>query len=420
MIGSGGREHAICWSLRRSPRLGKLYCIPGNAGIAEIAECPSVKDDPVSLAKFAESEKIGLTIIGPELPLCQGLADLFRARGMRVFGPDAAAARLEGSKSFAKSFMQRHGIPTARAEVFNSMPEAEHHLREVFGRGEKGAVIKADGLAAGKGVIVAQSLDEALDGLKQCFSGAFGDAGKLVLIEELLIGEEASILALTDAKTIIPLASSQDHKRAFDGDKGPNTGGMGAYSPAPLVTPDMMEKIDRTILQAFLRGLRSDKLDYRGIIYAGVMINGDDVKVLEFNVRFGDPETQSVLMRLDSDFLDAASRTADGNLHGTELRWSPESAVCVVMASGGYPSSYEKGFEISGLKDLAAEGDATVFHAGTSLKDRKLVNSGGRVLGVCARGLTIRTAAENAYRAVEKISWKGSFYRRDIAAKAIL
>ena len=419
VIGGGGREHALCWKLKQSPSVEKIFCIPGNAGIAEIAECADI--DSANLAKladFAEKKGVNLTVAGPEVPLCDGITDLFRSRGLKVFGPDKSAARLEGSKTFAKEFMLKHGIPTAASKTFFSEEKAIKHLNAVFSRGEPGIVVKADGVAAGKGVTVAISQEEALDAVKQCFAGTFGDAGRTVVIEELLKGEEASILALTDGETMIPLASSQDHKRVGDGDTGPNTGGMGAYSPAPVVTPEIMAIVNEKVLDPFLKGLRKEKLYYRGIIYAGIMIDGKDVKVLEFNVRFGDPETQAVLMRLESDFAEVALKTAEGLLKDVRLEWSDAAAVCVVMASGGYPGSYKKGFEISGIEEAESEG-AVVFHAGTSIKDGKTVNSGGRVLGVTARGPGIKKAIEKAYLAVGRIRWEGASFRKDIGHRAL-
>lgn len=418
VIGSGGREHALCWKLHQSPLTEKIFCIPGNAGIAAIAECAQIEQTPEKLAKFAKENNIGLCIVGPEQPLCDGIVDEFLSQGLKIFGPDKSSARLEGSKAFAKYFMEKYGIPTAKAEVFETIDSASRYVKDIFASGAKGAVVKADGLAAGKGVIVANSLEMALKGLEQCFSGKFGAAGKKVLVEEMLIGEEASILALTDGETIIPLASSQDHKRAGDGDTGPNTGGMGAYSPAPVVDQKIMNIVETKILKPFLRGLKEEKLYYRGIIYAGVMISGEEVKVLEFNVRFGDPETQVVLPRLESDFVDIILATVEGRLKEKKLAWSPECAVCVVMASGGYPGSYSKGFEISGIEDAEKEG-AIVFHAGTTFKNDKLVNSGGRVLGVTALAPTISAAISKAYHAVGKISWQDAYFRKDIGHRAL-
>ena len=418
VIGSGGREHALCWKLKAGKNVEKVYCAPGNAGIAKDADCIDIAvDDNASLADFAENNSIDLTVVGPEVPLCAGIADLFRERGLLIFGPDKCGAELEGSKAFSKDFMKKYGIPTAEAATFTSKSEAIAYTRERI-KGKPGIVVKADGLAAGKGVIVATSEEEAVNGIEQCFSGEFGKAGESVVIEEMLIGEEASILALCDGETILPLASSQDHKRVGEGDTGLNTGGMGAYSPAPVVTDALFAEIKRSVLDRFLEGVKSENMDFRGIIYAGVMVTEKGPEVLEFNVRFGDPETQAVLMRMESDLADVMQKTASKRLNEVVLEWSPEPAVCVVMASGGYPGSYSKGHTIKGLDEAAAAG-AVVFHAGTSEQDGRIVTSGGRVLGVTAKGANIAEAASNAYRAVEKISWDGAFYRRDIAYRAL-
>lgn len=419
VVGNGGREHVLCWKLKQSPMADKIYCAPGNAGIAADAECVDIGVEELDkLADFAEKNKIGLTVVGPEVPLCAGIVDVFEQRGLKVFGPDKAAAELEGSKSFAKDFMERHSIPTARSATFANAAAAADYVRKEFANGEEGIVIKADGLAAGKGVLVASNAEDAIKFIEGCFGGMFGTSGTRVLVEECLLGEEASILALTDGKTILPLVSSQDHKRAFDNDAGPNTGGMGSYSPAPVIDDTMMARIKIEVLNPFLRGIRKDCLNFKGVIFVGVMITAKGPKVLEFNVRFGDPEVQSVMSRLDSDLLDAMLKTVDGKLDEVDLKWSDDPAVCVVMASGGYPDSYEKGFEIKGLEDAAATG-AKVFHAGTSLKDGKIVNTGGRVLGVCARGKDICEAIDKAYAAVDKIHWDKCFCRRDIGHRAI-
>ncbi len=412
VVGGGGREHALVWKLQQSPQVEQVFCAPGNPGMKGVVPVPV--DGLGELADFAEREGIALTMVGPEAPLCAGLVDVFRARGLRIVGPDKRAAQLEGSKAFAKDFMRRHGLPTAASGVFTACEPALDYLRQ------QGApiVVKADGLAAGKGVIVAMTLEEAEAAVRDCFSGRFGEAGARVLIEECLFGEEASILALTDGRTIVPLASSQDHKRLGDGDTGPNTGGMGAYSPAPVVTDALWATIRREVLDRFLAGCQADGLDFRGVIYAGIMVTDTGPKVLEFNVRFGDPETQAVLMRLDSDLAEALAATADGRLGDVQLAWSEDPAVCVVMASGGYPEHYEKGLPITGIEAAEATG-AVVFHAGTKLAAGKLVNNGGRVLGVTARGTDLRAALDRAYRAVNCISWPGAYYRRDIAHRAL-
>lgn len=420
VVGSGGREHAICWKLAQSKIVDKIFCAPGNAGIANVAECLDINIDEIDrLANFAKDNKIGLTVVGPEAPLCDGIVDVFRKQNLPIFGPDKASARLEGSKAYSKMFMIKHKIPTSLSRAFTGQEEAADYVKLRFESRIPGIVIKADGLAAGKGVILAYNEKDAVDAVKLCFKGAFGDAGKKILVEELLVGEEASILALIDGNVIIPLATSQDHKRVGDGDTGPNTGGMGAYSPAPVVTDAVFKEINEKVLQRFLKGIQTEKLYYRGIIYAGVMLTADGPKVLEFNVRFGDPETQAVLMRLKSDLADVMLRTAEGRLYTVNLEWTDEPAVCVVMASGGYPDAYKKGYEINGFED-AEENGAVVFHAGTSLVDGKIVNTGGRVLGVTAKGKDIKTAIANAYEAVKNIYWCDCFFRNDIGRKALL
>ena len=407
VVGSGGREHALVWQLKQSPEVETVYCIP--IGVGELEK----------LADFAAEHAVDLTVVGPEAPLCDGIVDCFRKRGLCVFGPDREAAQLEGSKDFAKSFMLKYGIPTAKAATFTAEAPAAEYVKKAFASGAKGIVIKADGLAAGKGVLVADNEADALEFLAGCFHGTFGAAGAKVLVEECLVGEEASILALTDGNTIVPLVSSQDHKRVFDNDEGPNTGGMGAYSPAPVVTDAVWKKIDAEILQPFLRGIRAEKLNFRGVIFVGIMVVDGEPKVLEFNVRFGDPEIQPVMRRFEGDWFDVLKKTAEGRLAEAKLAWSEEPAVSVVLASGGYPGSYAKGYPISGLDEAAATG-AVVFHAGTSFdKEGRIVNSGGRVLGVSARGRDIREAIKHAYEAVDKISFKDGFCRRDIGAKAL-
>lgn len=419
VVGSGGREHAICWKLAQSNKVEKIYCAPGNAGIAADAECVNIPvDDLNGLADFAESHHIDLTIAGPEAPLCAGLGDVFKARNLKIFGPDKYAAQLEGSKDFAKNFMRKYNIPCAASATFTDAAAGADYVRKEFARGIKGIVIKADGLAAGKGVLVAENEADAVKFLEECFDGAFGDSGKRVLVEECLYGEEASILALTDTKTIKAMASSQDHKRVGDGDTGPNTGGMGAYSPAPVVTNGVMEKIQHEILDNFLRGVQAEKLNYHGVIFVGVMVTADGPKVLEFNVRFGDPEIQPVLMRLDSDLAELLLAVTDERLSEYEMNWSKDPAVSVIVASGGYPGKCATGFEITGL-DAAQKAGVQIFHAGTALKDGRIVNSGGRVLGVVARGRSVAEAIEKAYRGVDLIRFDGCFSRRDIAYRAL-
>ena len=412
IIGGGGREHALAWKMAQSPMVEKVYCSPGNPGMKNVEAVPIT--DLEELADFAQSHDIGLTMVGPEATLCAGIADVFRKRGLRIVGPDKFAAQLEGSKAFAKDFMRRHGLPTADSAVFDNAADALKYLDSH----PAPIVVKADGLAAGKGVVVAMEQQEAVDAVKACFDGAFGAAGARVLLEECLFGEEASIIALCDGKCIKPLASSQDHKRAWDGDKGPNTGGMGAYSPAPVVTDEMWKVINSKILLPFLKGVQEDKMDFRGIIYAGLMMTDKGPKILEFNVRFGDPETQAILVRLESDLTEALLAVAEERLSEIELKWTPKPAVCVVLASKGYPGSYPKGCVISGLDAAEATG-AVVFHAGTKAVDGNIVTNGGRVLGVTALGDDIRDAVANAYKGVACISWDGMQYRKDIAHRAL-
>ncbi len=419
VVGNGGREHVLCWKVAQSNKVDKVFCAPGNAGIARHAECVDIPvSDLNALADFAQQNDIALTIAGPEAPLCDGIVDVFQARGLKIFGPNKVSAQLEGSKIFAKDFMNRHGIPTAASETFTEEAPAVAFVNEQFDKGAEGIVIKADGLAAGKGVIVALKREDAIDGIKQCLGGAFGDAGKEILIEECLFGEEASILALCDGKTIMPLASSQDHKRVGDGDTGLNTGGMGAYSPAPVVDDAVLNNVTENVLNNFLRGIKEENLYFKGVLFVGVMVTASGPKVLEFNVRFGDPEVQAVMMRLENDLVDVIEKILDTKLDEVELKWADGASVCVVLASGGYPGSYEKGFEITGLEE-AEENGAVVFHAGTSLKDGKIVNTGGRVLGVTAVGKDIKAAIDKAYEAVGKIHWNGCFCRKDIAYRAL-
>ena len=420
VVGSGGREHALCWGLKRSPGIGKLYCVPGNPGIAQIAETAPIPVESLdAIAAFAEEKKVGLVVVGPEVPLCLGLADVIRARGIPVFGPSKEGAKLEGSKDFSKKFMDTYGIPTARYGSFDNEKDAVAYIRNEYAAG-RAVVVKADGLAAGKGVVVAESEADAVRAVKECFAGAFGSAGMRVVVEELLIGEEASILALTDGKTVVPLVSSQDHKRLLDGDKGPNTGGMGAYSPAPVVTDAVMEEIRQKVLIPFLNGVKKEGFDYRGLIYAGIMVTDKGCRVLEFNVRFGDPETEAVIPRLDSSLLDVLLKTAEGRLSEAELKWNPDPCVCIVMASAGYPAGpVQGGFPIAGIEDAEKAG-ALVFHAGTALNDGGvLVNKGGRCLVVAETGKTMEESIRRAYEAVHKIHWKGVQYRLDIAKRAI-
>ncbi|WP_333654328.1 phosphoribosylamine--glycine ligase [Dissulfurispira sp.] len=417
VIGSGGREHAIVWKLSQSRHVDKIYCATGNAGIAEIAECIDVDMSNFdALLDLVRYEWIDLTIVGPEDPLSRGIVDTFEKEGRRIVGPTKAAAQLESSKVFAKEFMKRHRIPTAEYKVFTSYLHAEDYVRM------KGApiVIKADGLAAGKGVIVASTVDEAIDALRLIMKDrAFGNAGNKVIVEECLKGEEASFMVFTDGKTIVPMVSSQDHKRVFDDDKGPNTGGMGAYSPAPVITKELESVVMDTIMRPTIEGLRSEGIKYKGILYAGLMIDNGQPNVLEFNCRLGDPETQPVLLRLDTDLVDICMAIADEKLSDVNIEWKDEASVCVVLASGGYPGKYEKGKIISGLNDAKTMDEVVVFHAGTAFNNNETVTNGGRVLGVTALGKGIKAAKERAYEAIRKIHFEGMHYRNDIADKAL-
>lgn len=418
VVGSGGREHALVWKISQSKKVKKIYCAPGNAGTAGLAENIEIKaDDIAGLLKFAKEKKIDLTIVGPEIPLVAGIVDQFEKAGLKVFGPNKAAAQIEGSKVWSKQFMAKYDIPTAQSGIFANLKEANDYIEQM------GApiVVKADGLAAGKGVIVAKTKKEALDAVKAIMADKqFGEAGNQVVIEECLVGEEASIIALTDGTTIIPLASSQDHKRVNDNDEGLNTGGMGAYSPAPIVTETLMEEINRTVLEPFVNGMKQEGITYKGVIYAGVMVTKKGPLVLEFNARFGDPETQPIMMRLKSDILELFEKVVSCKLSVVrKLEWDERVAVCVVLAAGGYPGKYEKGIEIKGLENIAQLPQAYVFHAGTTRKGTEVVTAGGRVLGVTALGDTIKFAISNAYQAVDLIKFKKMHVRKDIGKKAL-
>jgi len=417
VIGSGGREHALVWKIAQSPLVEKVYCAPGNPGIGRIAENIPIKvDDLPGLLAFAKREGVGLTVVGPELPLSLGIVDLFEEYGLRIFGARRNAALIEASKAFSKDLMKKYDVPTAFYEVFTEVEPAVAFIRK------HGApiVVKADGLAAGKGVIVAQSEDEAVSAVNEMLSGnSFGDAGSRVVIEEFLRGEEASFLAFTDGKNIITLASAQDHKAVYDGDKGPNTGGMGAYSPAPVVTPAIHEKAMSEVMRRTVDGMAAEGRPYRGVLYAGLMIDGDSVKTLEFNARFGDPECQPLLMRMKSDIVPILMAVAEGDISGIKIEWHDMAAVCVVMAAAGYPGDYSRGDEISGLDAVSHIEDLVVFHAGTGEKDGRFVTNGGRVLGVTGRGATVADAIRKAYEGVTAISWKGAHFRSDIGNKAL-
>ena len=413
VIGSGGREHALFWKLSESPQADRIYAIPGNPGMGELIDIPVT--DNAAILHFAREKEIGLVVVGPEVPLMNGLVDELEAAGIPAFGPRANAAEIEGSKSFAKDLMKKYGIPTARYEVFTEAEPARAYIRR------EGApiVVKADGLAAGKGVIVAMTEQEALDAVDAIMEdNSFGDAGARVVIEEFMEGEEASLLAFTDGKVIRPMISAQDHKRAFDGDKGPNTGGMGTYAPTPVMTPAMTERAVEEILKPTIAAMEKEGRIYRGCLYLGLMITDDGPKVVEFNARFGDPETQVVLPLLDGDLAQIMLACTGGTLADVPIHWKDGAAVCVVLAAGGYPGSYEKGHEISGIEDAAKLG-ALVFHAGTAAQGDRIVTNGGRVLGVVGRGTDIASAVQAAYASVGQISFKDAYYRKDIAHRAL-
>jgi len=416
VVGSGGREHALCWAIAASPLCDALYCAPGNAGIAREATCVDIAADNLDgLVEFAQGEAIDLAVVGPEAPLVAGLVDRLEDAGIKAFGPSAAAAELEGSKGFMKDLCARHGIPTAAYGRFDDAEAAKAFVRE------RGApiVVKADGLAAGKGVVVAQRVDEALGAIDAMMAdGQFGAAGAQVVVEECLVGEEVSLLALVDGEHFMPLASAQDHKAVGEGDTGPNTGGMGAYSPAPVLTPEIEQAAIDSVIAPTVRAMAAEGRPFRGVLYAGLMVTADGPKVLEFNVRFGDPECQPLMVRLMSDLLPALVAACDGVLDHFDLRWRDEAALCVVMAARGYPGSYEKGTEIEGLDAAEATG-AIVFHAGTRSEGGRILAAGGRVLGVTATGATIAAAQQAAYAAVDRIHWPGGFCRRDIGWRAV-
>jgi len=417
VIGGGGREHALVWKIARSPKVKKIFCAPGNAGMVKLATCvPISAEDIDGLVAFGKENKIDLTIVGPEAPLSEGIVDIFEKQGLRIFGASKNAARIESSKSFAKWLMNKYGIPTAEGKTFTSYQQAESYIRKTG----VPIVVKADGLAAGKGVIVCNTENEAINALKQVLiKKDFGDAGNKVVVEECLVGEEASFLAFTDGKTLIPLPSSQDHKPIFDDDKGPNTGGMGAYSPAPVVDRHIHRKIMEEVMEPTVRAMAAEGCPYKGVLYAGLMIDKDQIKVLEFNGRFGDPEAQPLLIRMKNDIVPIMEAVIDERLHECTLEINTKASVCVVMAAGGYPGSYKKGMSISGLDAAGKMKDVVVFHAGTALKGTDIVTSGGRVLGVTALGDSIEKAISKAYQAASKIKWYDVFYRKDIGKKAI-
>lgn len=417
VIGSGGREHALVWKISQSPRVKKIYCAPGSAGIGELAECISFSPEQIEkLADFCAEEKVDLTVVGPELPLTLGISDLFEQRGLRIFGPNRAAAQLEGSKAFAKEILRENNIPTASFGTFTDAAAAKQYVVQ----NAPPYVVKADGLAAGKGVLICATREEASVAIDEILVRKnFGQAGEKVVIEEFLDGEEASFMVLTDGVNILPLASSQDHKRVFDHDQGPNTGGMGAYSPAPVVTPTVHRRILEEVLRPLLSGLNKRRIRYRGLIYVGLMVTREGPKVLEFNARFGDPECQPVMMRLKSDLVSLLEATVEGRLEEVRPEWHDEAAVCVVLCAAGYPGPYEKGKEIRGLDQLKSWPRGFVFHAGTGKANGRWITTGGRVLGVTARGNDIADAVREVYRAVNLISWNGMHCRTDIAHRAL-
>lgn len=416
VVGGGGREHALCWKLKHSVSVSEVVCAPGNPGIARDARCVAVgAEDIDGLMELARAEQPKLVVVGPEVPLVLGLADQLRAEGFAVYGPNQAAAELEGSKTFSKRLMHEAGVPTANFEVHTDADAAEEAIR-AWGAP---IVVKASGLAAGKGVIVAQSVSEAVHAARDMLAGnSFGDAGSQVVIEECLIGEEASCLFIVSGDTILPLASSQDHKALLDGDKGPNTGGMGAYSPAPCVTDEVANEVLETIARPIIAALKKQGAEFIGTLYAGVMLTKDGPKALEFNVRFGDPECQPLMSRLKSDLGELLLAAAEKRLDGVTLEWDDRMALCVVVSSDGYPASFEKGQVIGGLDDVEAAG-TTVFHAGTAEKDGVIVNSGGRVLGVTALGASVSEVQVVVYKALEKLDWPGGYYRKDIGYRAV-
>ncbi len=417
VVGGGGREHALVWKIAQSPKVTKVYCAPGNAGVSELAEVAPIKaNDLDGLLDFSLKEKIDLTVVGPEDPLTRGIVDLFESKGLFVFGANGKAAEIEGSKAFAKEMMKKYHIPTAFYDVFDNPDDAVKYIRK------QGAhiVVKADGLAAGKGVIICKTVEEAVRSVDEIMvRKIFGEAGKRVVVEEYLVGEEASYLAFTDGKAILPLASSQDHKAIFDGDQGPNTGGMGAYSPAPVVSKEVHERIIEKILRPIIYGMGEEGRPYKGVLYAGLMIHEEHPKVLEFNARFGDPETQPILMRMKGDIIPILEACMRGTLSQHRIEWDTRPSVCVVMASKGYPGDYQKGKVIKGLSEISRMEGVFVFHAGTTLKDGQIITNGGRVLGVTGLGEDIPRAIERTYQAVKKISWDGVYYRTDIGQKAI-
>ena len=416
ILGSGGREHALAWKLAASPLADKLYCAPGNAGIAQEAECVAIEvADHVAVIAFCKASKIDLVVIGPEVPLCAGIVDDLEAAGIKAFGPSKWAARLEGSKGFTKDLCKANKIPTAAYERFKAAGAAKEYVRK------QGApiVVKADGLAAGKGVVVAETVADAEAAIDMMFDGGLGQPAWEIVIEDCMVGEEASFFALCDGETAIALASAQDHKRVGDGDKGPNTGGMGAYSPAPIMTPEMNQRVMNEIIHPTVRAMKAMGASYKGVLFAGLMITKTGPQLIEYNVRFGDPETQVLMLRLMSDLVPALMAARDGQLKNFDLRWYPDAALTVVMAAKGYPDTYKKDTAIEGLDAAAQVEGVEIFHAGTRADGARILSNGGRVLNVCARGKTVREAQQRAYAAVDKIKWPDGFCRRDIGWQAV-
>ena len=410
VVGGGGREHAICWKLSNESDVEKIYCAPGNAGISNVAQCIDIQDSDIeNLLKFAKENQIDLTIVGPEIPLVAGIVDVFEKEGLKIFGPNKKCAQLEGSKSFSKDFMIRHNLPTAKYKEYTNLDEA---ITEIDSFGYP-VVIKADGLAAGKGVVIPENREDAITTLKEMMSDKkFGKAGDKIVVEEFLNGIETSILAFVDNDTIVPMVSSKDHKKVFEGETGLNTGGMGTFSPSEIYTDELAKEVQEKILDKTLEGFKKDNLNYKGILFVGLMITEDGPKILEYNVRFGDPETQSVLFRLDTDLNKIISAILDNNLKNIEINYSKEEAICVMLTSGGYPESYEKGKVISGLENL--DSDIVVFHSGTKFDNENIVTNGGRVIGITAKGKTVKEAGEKVYENIKKINFEKMHYRKDI------
>ena len=407
VVGGGGREHAICWKLSKEANVDKIYCAPGNAGISNVAQCIDIQDSDIeNLLKFAKENKIDLTIVGPEIPLVAGIVDKFEKEGLKIFGPNKKCAQLEGSKSFSKDFMIRHNLPTAKYKEYTDLDEA---ISEIDSFGYP-VVIKADGLAAGKGVVIPENREDAITTLKEMMSDKkFGNAGDKIVVEEFL---ETSILAFVDNDTIVPMVSSKDHKKVFEGETGLNTGGMGTFSPSEIYTEKLAKEVQEKILDKTLEGFKKDNLNYKGILFVGLMITEDGPKILEYNVRFGDPETQSVLFRLDTDLNKIISEILNNNLKNIEINYSKEEAICVMLTSGGYPENYEKGKVISGLENL--DSDIVVFHSGTKFDNENIVTNGGRVIGITAKGKTVKEAGEKVYENIKKINFEKMHYRKDI------